>query len=81
MLLCVQVVTTRSAIGISARALLLDGIVVSLRLSSTLLYHGYLPNDKSGDSKGSALPADPKNSKIEKCQKVICQKIIDFEGF
>lgn len=47
--LCVQLHTTRSAAGISARALLLDGIAVSLRLSSTLLYHGYLPNDKSGD--------------------------------
>jgi len=41
--------TTRSAAGISARALVLDGIAVSMRLSSTLLYHGYLPNDKSGD--------------------------------
>jgi len=48
-LLCVQTISTRSAMGISARALLLDGIAVSLRLSSTLLYHGYLPNDKSGD--------------------------------
>merc|ERR1719478_947883 len=48
-LLCVQLLTTRSAAGISARALLLDGVAVSLRLSSTLLFHGYLPNDKSGD--------------------------------
>merc|ERR1719478_1682512 len=48
-LLCVQLLTTRSSAGISARALLLDGIAVSLRLSSTLLFHGYLPNDKSGD--------------------------------
>jgi hypothetical protein len=48
-LLCVQMLTTRSAAGISARALMLDGIAVSLRLSSTLLFHGYLPNDKSGD--------------------------------
>jgi hypothetical protein len=47
--LCVQVQTTRSAAGISARALLLDGVAVALRLLSTLLYHGYLPNDKSGD--------------------------------
>jgi hypothetical protein len=48
-LLCVQVHTTRSAAGISARALMLDATGVSLRLASTLLYHGYLPNDKSGD--------------------------------
>jgi hypothetical protein len=48
-LLCVQMVTTRSAAGISARALALDGIAVSLRLSSTLFFHGYLPNDQSGD--------------------------------
>jgi len=48
-LLCVQLLTNRSSGGISARALLLDGIAVSLRLSSTLLFHGYLPNDKSGD--------------------------------
>merc|ERR1719478_15475 len=48
-LLCVQLLTTRSAAGISVRALMLDGVAVSLRLSSTLLYHGYLPNDKSGD--------------------------------
>lgn len=47
--LCVQLLMTRSARGISARALMLDGIAVSLRLSSTLLFHGYLPNDKSGD--------------------------------
>jgi len=48
-LLCVQLLTHRSSAGISARALMLDGIAVSLRLSSTLLFHGYLPNDKSGD--------------------------------
>jgi hypothetical protein len=48
-LLYVQIVTTKSAVGISARALMLDGIAVSLRLSSTLFFHGYLPNDRSGD--------------------------------
>lgn len=47
--LCVQIHTNRSAAGISARALLLDGLAVSMRLSSTLFYHGYLPSDKSGD--------------------------------
>jgi hypothetical protein len=49
MLLFIQVVSSRSAAGVSARALVLDGIAVSLRLSSTLFFEGYLPNDKSGD--------------------------------
>lgn len=49
-LLCIQMVVTRSAVGISARALVLDGLALSLRLSSTLFYQGYLPNDKSGDA-------------------------------
>jgi hypothetical protein len=48
-ILCAQMLTTRSATGISAKALMLDGTAVALRLSSTLLFHGYLPNDKSGD--------------------------------
>lgn len=47
--LCIQVVSTRSTTGISARALFLDGLAVSLRLSSTLFWQGYLPNDASGD--------------------------------
>merc|ERR1719199_2138483 len=49
-LLCIQMAVTRSAAGISARALVLDGLALSLRLSSTLFYQGYLPNDKSGDA-------------------------------
>lgn len=48
-LLSIQVVSTRSTTGISARALFLDGLAVSLRLSSTLFWQGYLPNDPSGD--------------------------------
>jgi hypothetical protein len=48
-LLCIQVVSSRNATGVSARALILDGIAVSLRLASTLFFEGYLPNDKSGD--------------------------------
>jgi hypothetical protein len=47
--LCVQMHQQHSAAGISARALVMDFIAVSLRLSSTLLFHGYLPNDRSGD--------------------------------
>jgi hypothetical protein len=49
LLLCIQVFSTRTAAGISARALVLDGLAVSLRLSSTLFFEGYLPNDSSGD--------------------------------
>jgi hypothetical protein len=48
-MLSIQVVSSRSSAGVSARALILDGIAVSLRLSSTLFFEGYLPNDKSGD--------------------------------
>jgi len=48
-MLTIQVVSSRSAEGISARALMLDGIATGFRLSSTLQLHGYLPNDASGD--------------------------------
>jgi hypothetical protein len=48
-MLAIQVVSTRSAAGISARALMLDAMATSFRLSSTLQLHGYLPNDASGD--------------------------------
>jgi len=48
-MLTIQVISTRSAAGISARALMLDALATSFRLSSTLQLHGYLPNDASGD--------------------------------
>lgn len=48
-LLCVQVHSNNSAAGISLRALMLDGLAVSFRLSSTLFFFGYLPSDASGD--------------------------------
>ncbi|CAJ1440269.1 unnamed protein product [Effrenium voratum] len=48
-LLCVQVLLTGSAAGISARALALDAWALCFRLSSTLWLHGYLPVDASGD--------------------------------
>lgn len=47
--LCMQVVSSGSAAGISATALKLDAIAVSLRLSSTVWLNGYLPVDKTGD--------------------------------
>jgi len=48
-LLGLQLVSTGSASGISARALLLDALAICCRLSSTLWLEGYLPADASGD--------------------------------
>jgi len=48
-LLALQVISTGSASGISAKALTLDAIAISCRLSSTLWLNGYLPVDASGD--------------------------------
>eukprot|EP00929_Paragymnodinium_shiwhaense_P094858 TRINITY_DN5568_c0_g2_i1.p2 TRINITY_DN5568_c0_g2~~TRINITY_DN5568_c0_g2_i1.p2 ORF type:complete len:283 (-),score=71.40 TRINITY_DN5568_c0_g2_i1:55-903(-) len=47
--LCLQVVTTNSAAGISAGALMLDACSFGFRLSSTTWLDGYLPVDESGD--------------------------------
>jgi len=47
--LCIQVVSSGSAAGISASALKLDALAVCMRLSSTTWLNGYLPVDKSGD--------------------------------
>merc|ERR1719161_1897465 len=48
-LLALQMISTGSASGISARALLLDALAICCRLSSTLWLNGYLPVDASGD--------------------------------
>jgi len=48
-LLGLQVISTGSASGISARALALDALGLCCRLSSTLWLNGYLPVDASGD--------------------------------
>lgn len=47
--LCMQVVSTGSASGISAGALMLDACAFGFRLSSTTWLNGYLPVDESGD--------------------------------
>jgi hypothetical protein len=47
--LCLQVVSSGSAAGVSAQGLTLDGIAVGLRLSSTVWLNGYLPTDRTGD--------------------------------
>jgi len=44
-----QLFSTGSASGISARALSLDALAICCRLSSTLWLEGYLPGDASGD--------------------------------
>jgi hypothetical protein len=48
-LLCIKVVSSGSAEGISAGALILDAFAFAFRLSSTTWLNGYLPVDKSGD--------------------------------
>jgi len=48
-LLCIQVLSGRSATGISASSLKLDALAIGFRLSSTTWLNGYLPVDKSGD--------------------------------
>uniref|UniRef100_A0A7S2CFI4 ER lumen protein-retaining receptor n=1 Tax=Alexandrium andersonii TaxID=327968 RepID=A0A7S2CFI4_9DINO len=48
-LLALQVLSKRSAAGISARALSLDAAALCLRLSSTTWLNGYLPVDMTGD--------------------------------
>jgi hypothetical protein len=47
--LCLQVLCSGSAAGVSAQGLTLDGIAVGLRLSSTVWLNGYLPTDATGD--------------------------------
>merc|ERR1719506_2643405 len=49
LLLGLQVLSTGSAAGISARALVLDAVALCCRLSSTIWLNGYLPVDASGD--------------------------------
>eukprot|EP00408_Alexandrium_pacificum_P061321 CAMPEP_0171169900 /NCGR_PEP_ID=MMETSP0790-20130122/8444_1 /TAXON_ID=2925 /ORGANISM="Alexandrium catenella, Strain OF101" /LENGTH=282 /DNA_ID=CAMNT_0011634745 /DNA_START=115 /DNA_END=963 /DNA_ORIENTATION=+ len=48
-LLALQVLSKRSAAGVSARALMLDAAALCLRLSSTTWLNGYLPVDMTGD--------------------------------
>jgi len=48
-LLGLQMISTGSAAGISARALTLDALAICCRLSNTVWLNGYLPVDASGD--------------------------------
>lgn len=54
-LLALQLVSTNSAVGISAKALKLDALALCCRLSSTLWLNGYLPVDASGDHAFQAI--------------------------
>jgi len=47
--LCMQVLSTGTAAGISAGSLVLDALAIGFRLSSTVWLNGYIPVDKSGD--------------------------------
>merc|ERR1719453_1587443 len=48
-LLALQMISSGSASGISAKALTLDALAICCRLSSTLWLNGYLPVDVTGD--------------------------------
>jgi hypothetical protein len=48
--LCIQVLWSGSAAGISAKSLLLDGISIASRMPATTWSEGYLPMDRSGDA-------------------------------
>merc|ERR1719498_1894387 len=48
-LLGLQMISTGSASGISAKALSLDALAICCRLSNTVWLNGYLPVDASGD--------------------------------
>merc|ERR1719443_2716477 len=48
-LLGLQMISTGSASGISAKALALDALAICCRLSNTVWLNGYLPVDASGD--------------------------------
>jgi len=47
--LALQMISSGSAAGISAKALTLDALAICCRLSSTLWLNGYLPVDVTGD--------------------------------
>merc|ERR1719277_1309919 len=48
--LCVQVFSTKTAIGISAKSIALDGLSIACRLSCTLWLNAYIPDDPTGDA-------------------------------
>merc|ERR1719291_517707 len=48
--LCIQVLSSKVATGISAKAIALDGISIVGRLSCTLWLDAYIPRDPTGDA-------------------------------
>jgi len=48
-LLGIQIISSKSVAGISAKTLFLDAFALASRLAGTVFEQGYLPNDPSGD--------------------------------
>lgn len=48
--LCIQVLSTKAATGISAKSIVLDGLSIVCRLSCTLWLNAYIPDDPTGDA-------------------------------
>lgn len=48
--LCIQVLSSKTAIGISAKSLALDGFAIACRLSVTVWLNAYIPDDPTGDA-------------------------------
>merc|ERR1719310_1813202 len=55
-LLGVQIITSNTVSGVSAKCLQLDALALACRLGSTLFDVGYLPTDKTGDDAFPVLP-------------------------
>lgn len=48
--LCIQLMTTKIATGISAKSVALDGLSIAFRLTCTVWLNAYIPEDPTGDA-------------------------------
>ena len=55
--LCIQVSSNKSASGISAKTVALDGFAIACRLSGTVWLNAYIPDDPTGDALYQAIEA------------------------
>jgi len=55
--LCIQVWSNKCAIGISAKAVALDGFAIACRLSVTVWLNAYIPDDPTGDALYQSIEA------------------------
>lgn len=55
--LCIQVSSNKTAVGISAKAVALDGFAIACRLSVTLWLNAYIPDDPTGDALYQSIEA------------------------